>query len=594
MLHSLPKLKSLLLVGALGVTLVLTGCGGGDDNSSSSSSSSSVSSSSNSSSSQSSSSQSNSSQSSSAASSASSASGTSSNSSAASSSSSSASAEVWDISTGANADDLVENYSFPYTVSIDLGTMGITTSSARLLVGAASGSVTPITLDGTTVITVTQESLGVSIDANMPSGEYLELALTGSYTKTVTLYSNNKFKLTLNGVNIASTNGPAINVQSGKRAFVTLANGTSNVLSAPSTWTARTLSDGSAMDMKSALFAEGALIFSGTGSLSVTSTAKHGIASDDHIRLRSGTITVSATAKDGVRANDSFVMDGGSLAVTAAAGKGVKVEGKEDDVQPLGFIAINAGTLTVNSYDKAVTASWESAEDGDTTTLTDDPDPRVTVNGGTITLTTTATPTSDLAPEGLESKSTLTINDGTLIINTTDDAINAANAIVVNGGRIYAHATKNDAIDSNGTMTITGGIIVADGASGAEGGLDCDNNTFKVTGGTFIGIGGRNSSVTASVSTQNVVTLTNGVANSLLVIKDGSGNVAFAYTIPKASSAMLLSSPLLTTGTSYTVYTGGTIGSYGENFNGLYMPTITHSGGTASKTFTIASRVTNP
>lgn len=511
--------------------------------------------------------------------------------------------ESWNLTSGANAADLIENVTFDFTVNFDLSTQAITTSSARLLVGTAANDVTPITLDGTTVITVTADTYGLTVRSTVPDDTHIEYSLSGTYAGSLTLLGDSPDKLTLNAVTIASPDGPAINLQSGARTFVELRDGTGNVLTDSNTWSTRYLDDGEEMDMKAALFAEGALIFSGNGSLSVTSAAKHAIASDDHVRIRDGSLTLYSSAKDGIRTNDAFVMDGGDVRIETAsgAGKGIKVEGKEDTTAPLGFIAINDGTLDILSYDKAITASWEGDEDGETTTTTDDPDPRVTINGGTITVSTFGTPyedrdTSDgddsLSPEGIESKSVLTVNGGTLNVTTTDDALNAGTSIVINGGHVYARSSVNDAVDSNGTMTIAGGVLVAVGANGAEGGLDCDQNTFAVTGGTFIGLGGRNSTPTRTASTQNTVSLRSATANSLLVIKDASGSVAFAMQVPTTSTAVLLSSSLLTTGTAYTVYTGGTLANSTEQFNGLYLGGAGHSGGTAGSTFTISSTVT--
>ncbi|MCC6172885.1 MAG: hypothetical protein IT481_12740 [Gammaproteobacteria bacterium] len=36
-------------------------------------------------------------------------------------------------------------------------------------------------------------------------------------------------------------------------------------------------------------------------------------------------------------------------------------------------------------------------------------------------------------------------------------------------------------------LTLIGVVVVADGAGGAEGGLDCDNNTFTAIDGTLNG-----------------------------------------------------------------------------------------------------------
>ncbi len=497
---------------------------------------------------------------------------------------------AWRLETGANAGDTASTL-VHHRLAVALGSGAITSGSASLTVGATVAGRTEVGMGGVTVVVLQADALGLTVTSTLPATARLELALSGSGTQTVTVHSAQDYRLALEGVTLASTDGPALNLQSRQRAFVVLTG--SNTLTDTATYTARTGPDAAAMDLKATFFAEGPLLLSGSGSLDITAAAKHALASDAHIRLVSGTVSVNAVKKDGVRANHAFVMDGGSLTITTPAGKGIKVEGKEDAAAAVGFIAINAGTLAITSHDKAITASWEGAEDGSTTATTDDPDPRVTINGGAITITTTGTPVEGtLAPEGIEGKSSVTINGGSIIVNSTDDAINAGKSIVINGGFVLARASRNDAIDSNGTLTINGGVVVADGASGAEGGMDCDNNNFTVTGGTFIGLGGRNSSVTSSLSTQNCVTLRN-LAAGLVVLRDANGRPAFAFTMPRTATAVVLSSPLLATGTGLTPVSGGMLAAGGAEFNGLVQNAGTHSGGTAlAAAFTIASRVT--
>lgn len=62
--------------------------------------------------------------------------------------------------------------------------------------------------------------------------------------------------------------------------------------------------------------------------------------------------------------------------------------------------------------------------------------------------------------EGIESKSVLTIDNGSIAVSTYDDCLNASKSIVINGGSVYCYSSNNDGLDSNGTLTITGGEIV--------------------------------------------------------------------------------------------------------------------------------------
>ena len=202
---------------------------------------------------------------------------------------------------------------------------------------------------------------------------------------------------------------------------------------------------------------------------------------------------------------------------------------------------INGGYIDITSVAKGITAGWDIDEDAETSSTSDDPSPYVEINNGVITITTTGTPyeyvsagtTVSCSPEGIEGKSDLTINSGYLTINTTDDALNAGEAIVINGGYIYCVSSDNDAIDANGTLTIAGGVIVAIGASVPEGAFDCDQNTFAIKGGTFVGIGGALSTPTASACSQNAVIL-GSVTKGLTLALQADDTVPFAFTIPQS------------------------------------------------------------
>lgn len=447
--------------------------------------------------------------------------------------------------TGENENDVLANSSFNNIVTV-------TYSGTSAVVSGTVEGVSAIVSGADVTITSSAKSVQYVLSGNTSAGSFK-------------LYSEKKTQITLNGVSITNTSGPAINVQpyndDSGRVFVMLNSGTTNSLGDGATYNTP-----NGEDAKGTVFAEGKLIFVGTGNLTVNGNYKHGIVSDDYVRIAEGTITIASAVSDGIHTNDAFYMDGGTLSITCES-DAIEVE--------KGHIVINDGIITLKAGDDGIAASYT-----DDSTI----DPYVTINGGTFGITA--------AGEGIESKSTLTINAGTFTINTVDDGLNAGKAIYINGGELYVKSTTNDAVDSNGTLTVTGGTIIAIGASAPEAAFDCDNNTFKITGGTLLGIGGSASMPTASVSLQNSVILGSAAsANQILHIQSSDGTEALTFLVPQEYTTMLYSGAKLVTGTTYNVYTGGSV-SDGENFNGLY--TLgTYSGGTKSNTsFTTSSRVT--
>jgi len=445
------------------------------------------------------------------------------------------------VETGFNADDLVENSTFSGNVSINFGsTVSITN---------------PLSAGG---VTITQNGADVVITSSASGVEY---TLSGTTSNgSVKIYSDKKFKLTLNGVSITNTDGPAINIQSSKRAFIVVADNTTNTLTDGSTYAA------SAEDMKGTVFSEGQMIFSGSGSLSVKGNYKHAIASDDYVRVRSGNITITGAVTDGIHTNDAFIADGGTFKITAAS-DGIECEE--------GYVIINDGTFTLNTGDDGIAASYDET-DG---TIA----PYVTINNGTITVNSSA-------GEGIESKSVLTINNGNISTVTADDGLNAGTAIYINGGNVYSYSTGNDAMDSNGTFTITGGKVVAVGSRAPEASIDCDARTLKITGGIVVGIAGATSGPSASASTVHSVIMGSGTANQIIHIEAADGTEALTFLAPVSYSTLLFASSKLKANTSYKVYTGGSV-SGATDFHGVYT-SGTYITGASGTSFTTSSMVT--
>ena len=500
----------------------------------------------------------------------------------------------WDLNTGAYAPDRMDTAGW-LPLTIDLDTLSVRTTSSRLTVQAGADDITTVSLDGKPVVTLTRTSPGLTIRAP-PGDAHLAYVLTGSGSAPITLNSDNAYRLVLVDAHLTSTDGPALHLQSPAAAFIEL-QGNSTLADAP-----RTDAQGEPVKPRGALSATGPLVIRGDGTLSIDATAHHALTTAGHLRLSSGNLTLKAATRDGLRPTQAFIMDGGRLTIDAPAGKGIKVSGKESAVQPLGFVAVNDGHITIRSHDKGITTGWKPWKDALTPSTDDDPDPRITINGGTIDITTTGTPARDtddegdnsLSPEGIEAKSVLRVRGGNLKVITTDDSISAGMHLELSGGRTYAYSSHDDAVDSNGTLTIAGGVLVAiSHAPRPEGALDSDSNQFAITGGTFVGIGAYSSTPTDSACTQNVITIPTYVEAGRWTLRDAAGNVVFSYDLPFRSGYMIASTPALARGATYTVVRGGTLGPVGEDFHGLALHPTTLMGGTPAETFTI-TRILTP
>lgn len=165
----------------------------------------------------------------------------------------------------------------------------------------------------------------------------------------------------------------------------------------------------------------------------------------------------------------------------------------------------------------------------------------------------------------MESKGTLEISGGTVLVYAHDDAINSTGDMTISGGTVVAVGTNNDAIDANGNMYLKGGTIIACGANGAEAGIDInEQKKLYITGGYLFAIGGRVDGNLGSTS-QGIVTATGSIsANSTVSISDSSKTL-YTFTMPPISYSgnnfIIVSTPDLKSGSSYTLTSGNSSAS---------------------------------
>lgn len=289
-------------------------------------------------------------------------------------------------------------------------------------------------------------------------------------------------------------------------------------------------------------------IAGGTLSVAVTATAAKGLKADGNVTITDGTLNVTTSgggewddedaktkASTCISADGDILVGGGTLQLTStgSGGKGISCDGG---------LTIDGGTITVKTSGGMyayVNGKEYSNYTGNTDNLDSDrksspkgmkADGDVTVNGGTISITTTGN-----GGEGIESKAVMTVNDGTIVVNSYDDGLNSSGDMYLKGGDITVVATNNDGIDSNGNMYISGGVIRAFGTSAPECGIDANEEggySVIFTGGTLLAVGGSNSVPSSSESSQAYISGSGSVtAGSTVTLKSGSTTLA-EFAVP--------------------------------------------------------------
>lgn len=257
-----------------------------------------------------------------------------------------------------------------------------------------------------------------------------------------------------------------------------------------------------------------------SGNSSKKSYSTKGIKAESEINISGAAINISST-DDGIHANsDSGVLE------TGEDGKGI--------------ISISGGTITISTGDDGIHADKE-----------------LNITDGYINVLTSY--------EGLEAI-TINISGGQSFVYAADDGINACTGdgtstplINITGG--YVDVTTGsgdtDGIDSNGSYTQSGGMVLVKGGSSSgqvSGSIDVDGN-ITITGGTCVALGGICETPVNSVNAY-VFSSVSFNAGSYSV-KDSSGNEIISFTLNNSYSNGWICTSALTTNTEYTLYCDG-------------------------------------
>ena len=496
------------------------------------------------------------------------------------------------VNVDTNDDDYIENTTFDKTITVTFSQSGNASVS-----GDESGIVS---INGNDVI------------ATNNTDQVIKYVLTGETSDGFfKLYSTKKQAIVLNSVSITNPDGAAINNQSKKRTFIVLNDGTKNYLTDGANYSDATDSE----DMKGCFFSEGQLIFSGSGYLEVDANCKAGIRSDDYVRtMPKANIWVDASSGNGIRGNEAVIVTGGvvNINVTGTADKGISTDGEvrieggrttiftsggyeydsdENDysacsgIKADSVININGGELNIKSTGTGgkglncddeinindgvvriiTTGKRQKDSKGSVSPKGIKADGKINVSGGQTQVRLEGTGDGT---EGIESKSEIHIEAGTVESYSYDDAINSAGNLYIDGGYVYARSYNNDAIDANKNLYINGGVVVAEGAGQPECVLDAaEQYKAYINGGTVIAIGGGMQAIDSSSKQASIaVSASMGMKVGIL---DGSKAI-LAYTTPSSNcgTALMISSPSFKSGSSYTLRAGCEV-SGGTSFYNL-------------------------
>ena len=128
------------------------------------------------------------------------------------------------------------------------------------------------------------------------------------------------------------------------------------------------------------------------------------------------------------------------------------------------------------------------------------------------------------------------------------------------GGTLWVDAS-GDGLDSNGGLYVTGGTVTVCGpTSGGDGTLDYSGDGI-ITGGTVVALGSQSMAQNFDANSTQASVLVNFdnaiAAGAVVTVQDEDGNEILRVTGTKQAQCMVISSPDLAVGKTYTILADG-------------------------------------
>lgn len=300
--------------------------------------------------------------------------------------------------------------------------------------------------------------------------------------------------LILDGLTLSSTDGCVIDCEKAAKLYVTLSDGSRNILSDAENYSFEDGED----EPDAALFCRSDMVINGSGSLEVTSLYNDGIKCKDGLKICGGSITVNAVG-DGIVGKDYLIFANGTLDITSGK-DGLKSSNDTDET--LGYIHIQNGEINILSDNDAVQAETELIINGGSITAVS--------GGGSATVEHTSSGsfggggwggkfsldgskpfdfdnmTSDTnetteSMKGLKAGTAVTVSGGSIDIDSADDSIHSNGSVLISYGTLKL-SSGDDGIHADDNVTINNGeIYIVTSYEGIEGlSIDINGGSIEV------------------------------------------------------------------------------------------------------------------
>ncbi len=462
---------------------------------------------------------------------------------------------------------------------------------------------------------VTIDGAGAKADKNVvtitSAGTYVISGTIADGQIRVNTEDDKTVRLVLNGANITSSSSSPIYISKAKKTVIVLSEGSRNSITDGKNYN---LDDKEAGEPNSAIFSKSDLTINGTGSITVNANYKNAITSKDGIKIMSGNITVNSTT-DGIQGRDYVAIKNGVVNINAQKdgikstndedvekgfvlieGGTVNITSQEDGIQAETNVLIKTGDIKISSGGGSVNSEVRAAEQpgmggfkggfgkgsdfgnpdgtamppldgqlfeeqpgtaaGSNSDSSDSVSKKgvkatvgITIDGGTIQI--------DSADDSLHSNNSITVNGGTLSASSGDDGIHADNSILINKGEInivksYEGIESSNITINNGNIHITSsddGINISGGAdnssSGGRPGQDGLNSSgtgaLNINGGyIYVDANGDGLDSNGSINVTNGTIVVNGPTenNNGALDYNGGFKMTGGFLIAAGSSGM--------------------------------------------------------